>query len=127
MINKEKIAISAANEWCRCFKCDGRVNATGCACEKDKKLTCHKWYDGFRTAMLALNDYEQQIMNKAVEGKIDITNHKVKFVGIHNELGFASIALPDSIKEDFELLEPVKVAIIKEDTKNDKRRIYAKY
>ena len=53
---KEKIAVNAANEWCRCFKCDGRVNATGYACEKDKRLTCHKWYDGYRTALLALED-----------------------------------------------------------------------
>ena len=53
---KENIAVNAANEWCRCFKCDGRVNDTGCACEKDKRLTCHKWYDGYRTALLALED-----------------------------------------------------------------------
>ena len=53
---KEKIAVNAANEWCRCFKCDGMVNATGCACEKDKRLTCHKWYDGYRTVLLALED-----------------------------------------------------------------------
>ena len=53
---KEKIAVNAANEWCRCFKCDGRVNATGYAYEKDKRLTCHKWYDGYRTALLALED-----------------------------------------------------------------------
>ena len=55
---KEKIAVNAANEWCRCFKCNGRVNATGCACEKDKRLTCHKWYDGYRTALLALEEAE---------------------------------------------------------------------
>ena len=55
---KEKIAVNAANEWCRCFKCDGRVNATGYACEKDKRLTCHKWYDGYRTALLALEEAE---------------------------------------------------------------------
>lgn len=53
---KEKIAVNAANGWCRCFKCDGRVNATGYACEKDKRLTCHKWYDGYRTTLLALED-----------------------------------------------------------------------
>lgn len=53
---KEKIAVNAANDWCRCFKCDGRVNATCCTCEKDKRLTCHKWYDGYRTAVLALED-----------------------------------------------------------------------
>ena len=55
---KEKIAVNAANEWCRCFKCDVRVNATGYACEKDKRLTCHKWYDGYRTALLALEEAE---------------------------------------------------------------------
>ena len=55
---REKIAINAANTWCRCFKCDGKVNATGCACEKDKLLTCRKWYDGYRTAMLALEEAE---------------------------------------------------------------------
>ena len=53
---KEKIAINAANEWCRCFKCDGRVNATGCVCEKDNLLTCRNWYNGYRTALLALED-----------------------------------------------------------------------
>ena len=53
---KEKIAVNAANEWCRCFKCDGSVNATGCACEKDNLLTCRNWYNGYRTALLALED-----------------------------------------------------------------------
>ena len=53
---REKIAVNAANEWCRCFKCDGKVNATGSTCEKDKLLTCRKWYDGYRTALLALED-----------------------------------------------------------------------
>lgn len=70
---KEKIAVNAANEWCRCFKCDGRVNATGYACEKDKRLTCHKWYDGYRTALLAISDYEQQLMAKAVDGYLSST------------------------------------------------------
>ena len=53
---KEKIAVNAANEWCRCFKCDGKVNATSCACEKDNLLTCRNWYNGYRTALLALED-----------------------------------------------------------------------
>jgi hypothetical protein len=56
--------------WCRCFKCDGKVNATGCTCEKDKMLTCRKWYDGYRTALLALSEYEQQMMAKAIDGTI---------------------------------------------------------
>lgn len=71
---KEKIAVNAANEWCRCFKCDGRVNATGCICDKDKRLTCHKWYDGYRTALLALEDAENaskvtsKVTSKVSEG-----------------------------------------------------------
>ncbi len=109
MIDKEKIAISAANEWCRCFKCDGRVNATGCACEKDKKLTCLKWYDGFRTAMLALNDYEQQIMNNAVECTVYEDAGGYPYI---NE-----IELYDYDKEEplAKAGNKVKVAIIKED------------
>ena len=53
---KEQIARNAASTWCRCFKCDGRVNDTGCVCEKDKLLACSQWYHGYRTALLALGD-----------------------------------------------------------------------
>ena len=73
---KEKIAISAANTWCRCFKCDGKVNTTGYTCDQDKKLTCHKWYDGYRTAMLALSEYEQQIMKDSMDGVITFDYYK---------------------------------------------------
>lgn len=72
MTDKEKIAKSAANTWCRCFKCDGVVNSTHEKCEKDKLLTCHKWYDGYRTALLAISDYEQQLMAKAVDAVVKI-------------------------------------------------------
>lgn len=72
MTDKEKIAKNAASTWCRCFKCDGIVNSTHEKCEKDKLLTCHKWYDGYRTALLAISDYEQQLMAKAV--KVNISN-----------------------------------------------------
>ena len=72
MTDKEKIAKSAASTWCRCFKCDGIVNSTHEKCEKDKLLTCHKWYDGYRTALLAISDYEQQMMAKAVDVTIAI-------------------------------------------------------
>lgn len=50
---KEQIARSAASEWCHCFKCDGIVNDTGLKCEKPGGA-CLKWYDGYRTAMIAL-------------------------------------------------------------------------
>ena len=55
---KEKIARSAATEWCRCFKCNGIIRDTNDECEPDKLLTCHQWYDGYRTALLALSDNE---------------------------------------------------------------------
>lgn len=57
---KEQIARNAASGWCRCFKCDGVVNSTRSKCEKEKLLTCHQWYDGYRTALLALDDERVQ-------------------------------------------------------------------
>ena len=53
---KEEIARSAANTWCRCFKCDKIIRDTKSPCDKEKLLTCHQWYHGYRTALLALGD-----------------------------------------------------------------------
>lgn len=53
---KEEIARGAANNWCRCFKCDKIIRDTNSHCDKEKLLTCHQWYDGYRTALLALGD-----------------------------------------------------------------------
>ena len=53
---KEKIAKNAASIWCRCFKCDGVVNETNIKCEKDRLATCLQWYNGYRAALLALDD-----------------------------------------------------------------------
>ena len=53
---KERKARNAAVEWCRCFKCNGTVNETGEKCDWDHFRTCLKWYNGYRTAMLALED-----------------------------------------------------------------------
>ena len=53
---KEEIARSAANNWCRCFRCDEIIRGTNSPCDKGKLLTCHQWYDGYRTALLALGD-----------------------------------------------------------------------
>lgn len=64
---KEQIARNAASTWCRCYKCDGIVNATGFKCDKKKQATCRKWYDGYRTAMLALGEYEEHLKKEAVE------------------------------------------------------------
>ena len=53
---KEKVARNAANIWCRCFKCDGIIRNTHGKCNKEKLLTCHNWYDGYRTALIALEE-----------------------------------------------------------------------
>lgn len=50
---RERIARSAASDWCRCFKCDGFINETGEKCAKPG-ATCWKWYDGYKTALIAL-------------------------------------------------------------------------
>lgn len=53
---KEKIARNAASTWCRCFKCDGIVRDTNTNCDKERLFTCHQWYNGYRTTLLALGD-----------------------------------------------------------------------
>lgn len=53
---KEKIARNAASGLCRCFKCDGVFDELNIKCDKDKLVTCQQWYDGYRTALLALDD-----------------------------------------------------------------------
>jgi hypothetical protein len=54
--DKEKNARNAASAWCRCFKCDGIINDINVKCNKEKLVTCQQWYDGYRTAMIALED-----------------------------------------------------------------------
>ena len=118
MIDIEKIAKSAANTWCRCFKCDGIVNSTHQKCEKDKYLTCHKWYDGYRTALLALdagargyNDYEKQMMKNAKDGVITFDyygdNDKIYGCIAHDSFSLEELGLKDGDK--------VKLIIIKEE------------
>ena len=53
---KEAIARNAASGWCRCYKCDGIINATHTQCDKETLTTCMQWYHGYRTALLALGD-----------------------------------------------------------------------
>ena len=111
MTDKEKIARSAASTWCRCFKCDGIVNSTHQKCEQDKLLTCHKWYDGYRTALLAINDYEQQMIKEAKDGVITFDyygdNHKIYGCIAHDSFSLEELGLKDGDK--------VKLIIIKED------------
>lgn len=66
---KELVARNAASIWCRCFKCDGIINVTGSKCDKEKLITCLKWYDGYRTALLALGD--KRIFNTRKEESND--------------------------------------------------------
>jgi DNA repair ATPase RecN len=64
---KDNIARNAASQWCRCFKCDGVVNATHENCDKNNLMTCLKLYDGYRTALLALGDDRVKEMNETSE------------------------------------------------------------
>lgn len=61
---KDSIARNAASGWCRCFKCDKIIRDTNAKCDKDKLITCHQWYDGYRTALLALGDERCQEVYK---------------------------------------------------------------
>lgn len=58
---KEEIARGAANEWCRCYKCDGIINATKSECDQSKLLTCLKWYNSYRAIKIALSDHRVKI------------------------------------------------------------------
>ena len=67
MTHEEK-ARAAASQWCRCYKCDGIARNLICEnmpavrfhCDKNKLETCHKWYNGYRTALMALSMEERQ-------------------------------------------------------------------
>ena len=61
---KKKIAHNAASEWCNCYKCDGFINETGEKCAKPG-ATCWKWYDGYRTAMIAIPHVEDFLKGEA--------------------------------------------------------------
>ena len=57
---REQIAASAASVWCRCFKCDGIINETGDRCDKERSVTCVKYRDGYKTALIALDKAENK-------------------------------------------------------------------
>ena len=66
----ELVAKSAANNWCRCYKCDEIIRGTQTTCNEEKLLTCHQWYDGYRTAMIALSDERiKKLLIKATSAK----------------------------------------------------------
>lgn len=90
---KEKIARNAASGWCRCFKCDGIVNATGNKCDKELSITCHQWYDGYRTALLALDDERIKLGEEKQQSKPIKVREKA-----------AIAALPECIKVVQEVL-----------------------
>lgn len=67
---KEAIARNAASGWCRCWKCGTHftVDEKIIKCDKSKLQTCSQWYDGYRTALLALDDerIEESFKKKSV-------------------------------------------------------------
>lgn len=52
----DDIARNAASKWCRCFNCDCvvRDKEPYYQCQKPHR-TCGAWYDGYRTALIALD------------------------------------------------------------------------
>ena len=101
---KEKVARNAASGWCRCFKCDGIVRDTNTNCDKDRLFTCNQWYNGYRTALLALDDYKQQMMKDAVDAEVNYWNQRG--LSIRTEINMEDLA-----KEG----DKVKLIIIKDD------------
>lgn len=80
---KEKIARNAASTWCRCFKCDKIIRDTNAKCNKYKLITCHQWYDCYRTALLALDDSRVLLyrgMHQGTSGA-DISNKRIRVMG----------------------------------------------
>ena len=61
------LAASAANDWCRCFKCDRIVNETGLFCTKPRG-TCLKWFDAYKGAMIALEKLDAPISRSHENG-----------------------------------------------------------
>ena len=67
MTNEER-ARAAASDWCRCFKCDGIARnlisenkpAVEFKCDKNNLHTCLKFYNGYRTALIALEHFNKQ-------------------------------------------------------------------
>lgn len=62
-----ELAASAANDWCRCFKCDRIVNETGLNCVKPGG-TCLKWFDAYKGAMIALEKLDAPISRSHENG-----------------------------------------------------------
>lgn len=71
MKTNEEIAKSAANDWCRCFKCDEMVHDIDpCYMCKKPNKTCQKWYDGYRTALIAL-EHKDHIRDTDLSLQVD--------------------------------------------------------
>ena len=54
----ESIARNAASAWCKCDKCR-EISFIGENCGQPNKA-CMKWYDGYKTALIALESLERQ-------------------------------------------------------------------
>lgn len=56
---KESIARNAASVWCRCYKCDRIIAESGDECVKPARA-CLKWWDGYKTTLIALETLERK-------------------------------------------------------------------
>ena len=75
--HKDLIARAAASTWSYCYKCDGIVNETGIPCDKRKMHTCRTWYDGYRTALIALGKEEEEKETPSPEEAMKILDEKI--------------------------------------------------
>lgn len=62
---RAKYAEQAANQRCRCFKCDGIRNDTHVKCGPKPCNTCIEWHTAYWAARLALEMYSRDSLVKS--------------------------------------------------------------
>ena len=63
MISLEEIAANAAETYCRCSNCNGVNPDMGTNCCKERSLTCNRYFIGYETALIALEQMNEQLGN----------------------------------------------------------------
>ncbi|MBP5725260.1 MAG: hypothetical protein J6X18_17005 [Bacteroidales bacterium] len=63
MINLEEIAANAASTYCRCSQCKGINPDMGTKCCKERSLTCNRYFIGYETALIALEQMNEELGN----------------------------------------------------------------
>ena len=63
MVELEKIAHEAASTYCRCSRCNGVNPDMVTNCCKERSLTCNRYFIGYETALIALEEMKEQLGN----------------------------------------------------------------